>query len=205
MKKTLQRTIQVILLVIFIALIIMGRPQLWLGLFILGVLASFIFGRVFCGWVCAINTVLIGVTGLKKKLKIKDRKIPEWLKSPITRYAALGIFLVTFIFTLRTGLKLPVLPLVILIGTVLTFLYPEELWHRYLCPYGTILHNSSKTSKKGVEIDSDKCINCGICIRVCPAVAVKKGEKSHEVSIDDCLVCMECIRKCPQNAISYKL
>ena len=205
MKKTLQRTIQVILLVLFIALIIMGKPQLWMGLFILGVLVSFVFGRFFCGWVCAINTVLIGVTSLKKKMKIKNKPIQKWLKKPITRYVALGLFVLTFILTVKTGVKLPVLPIIILIGTVLTFIYPEELWHRYLCPYGSILHNTSKTSKKGVTIDSDLCINCGICMRVCPALAVEKGETSHEISIDDCLICMECIRKCPQDAISYKL
>lgn len=205
MKKILQRSIQVALLALFIALIIMGKPQLWMGLFILGILASFIFGRVYCGWICAINTVLIGVTSLKKKMKIKDKPMPAWLKKPITRYLALGLLLLTFIFTLRTGVKLPILPLVILLGTLLTFIYPEELWHRYLCPYGTVLHTSSKASKKGVEIDSEKCINCGICIRVCPAAAVKKGEESYQISKNDCLVCMECVRRCPQDAINYKV
>lgn len=204
MQKTLQRTMQIVLLLLFIVLIIMGKPQLWMGLFILGILSSFIFGRLYCGWACAINTVLMGVTRLKKKMKIKDTSIPEWLKNPITRYSSLGLFLVTFIFTLRTGIKLPVLPVVILSGIVLTFRYPEELWHRYLCPYGTIIHNTSKTSKKGVKIDSDLCNNCGLCARVCPAVAVEKRETSHNILKEDCLVCMECIRKCPQDAINYK-
>lgn len=205
MKKALQRSIQIALLVLFIVLIIMGKTQIWMGLFLLGILASFIFGRVFCGWLCAINTILIGVTSLKKKMKIKNKPIPRWLKKPITRYLALGLFVVTFIFTVKTGVKLPVLPVVILLGSVLTFIYSEELWHRYLCPYGTVLHTSSKTSKKGVEIDPAQCINCGICMRVCPAVAVKKGEKSHQISKDDCLVCMECVRRCPQDAINYKV
>lgn len=205
MKKTIQRIVQLAFLILFIALIVMGKPQLWIGLFILGILASFIFGRLYCGWFCAINTVLIGITSLKKKMKIKDKPIPKWLKKPITRYGALGVFILTFIFTVRTGVKLPVLPAVILTGIVLTFIFPEELWHRYLCPYGTLLHNTSKTSKKGVKIDPDICNDCGLCMRVCPAVAVKKSETSHEVLKEDCLICMECIRKCPQDAISYKL
>ena len=204
MKKTLQRSIQITLLVLFVALIIMGKPQLWMGLFVLGILASFVFGRVYCGWACAINTVLIGISSLKKKMKIKDKPIPNWLKKPIVRYIGLGLFVLTFIFTLRTGAKLPVLPVIILSGMILTFVYPEELWHRYLCPYGTILHTASKTAKKGVTIDSDICNNCGLCMRVCPALAVEKEEKSHLVLKDDCLVCMECVRKCPQDAISYK-
>lgn len=204
MKKTLQRSIQIALLVVFVALIIMGKPQLWMGLFVLGILASFIFGRIYCGWACAINTVLIGITTIKKKMKIKDRPIPKWIKKPVTRYAVLFLFIVTLIFTIRTGVKLPVLPLLILSGMILTFIYPEELWHRYLCPYGSILHKSSKTSKRYVKVDADLCNNCGLCMRVCPGLAVKKGEKSHEIMKDDCLVCMECIRKCPQDAISYK-
>lgn len=184
---------------------IIGKPQLWMGLFIIGILASFVFGRFYCGWACAINTVLIGVTSLKKKMKIKDKPIPKWLKNPVTRYIGLGLFVIAFAFTLKTGVKLPLLPLVIFSGIILTFRYSEELWHRYLCPYGTLLYNTSKLSKNGVEIDSQACNNCGACMRVCPALAVEKTEISHKVIKEDCLICMECIRKCPQNAISYKL
>lgn len=204
MKNKLQRSIQIIFLLLFVGLMIMGKPQLWMVIFLLGIAGSFILGRFYCGWVCAINTVMVGITSLKRKMKIKDRQIPGWLKKPVTRYIALGLFILIFIFTIKTGVKLPVLPLVILIAAILTFIYPEELWHRYLCPYGTVLAATSKPAKKGVEIDPEKCNNCGVCMWVCPGAAVKKLEASHEILTDDCLICMECIRKCPKEAIEYK-
>ncbi|MDD4493695.1 MAG: 4Fe-4S binding protein [Eubacteriales bacterium] len=204
MKKTLQRIIQVIILALFIFLIIKGKVQLWMGLLLLGIVASFLLGRIYCGWLCSINTVMIGVTWIKKKLHIKSVKTPSFFKKAWVRYAALGIFVAVFIFTMATGKKLPVLPILFVIGILLTFVFHEELWHRYLCPYGTIMHFPAKASKYRMTIDSDKCNNCGVCVRVCPAKAVEKHEDYHEIHKSDCLVCLECSRKCKQEAISYK-
>ena len=143
MKKTLQRIIQISLLALFVFLIINGKVQLWMGLFLLGIVASFVLGRIYCGWLCSINTVMIGVTWVKKKLHIKSMKIPSILTKAWVRYVALGVFVIVFIFTMFTGKKLPILPILLMIGMLLTFLFPEELWHRYLCPYGTIFHLSA--------------------------------------------------------------
>lgn len=204
MKKPLQRIIQILFLALFVFLIISGKVQLWMGLFLLGIVSSFVLGRIYCGWICSINTVMIGVTWIKKKLHIKSMKIPTFLTKAWVRYVALGVFVIVFIFTMFTGKKLPILPILFMIGMLLTFLFPEELWHRYLCPYGTIFYLSSKTSKYHIAIDSHKCNNCGVCMRVCPAKAVEKYEDHHEIHKSDCIVCMECSRKCKQEAISYK-
>lgn len=203
MKKILQIIIQIAFLALFIFLFISGKVQLWMGLFLLGVIASFILGRVYCGWACSINTVLRAMTWVKKKLHIKSLKIPCFLKKPWIRYAILGLFAAFFIFTLVTGKKLPVLPILFVISILFTFLFPEELWHRYLCPYGTILNLPARKSMHSMQIDAQKCNNCGKCKRVCPAVAIEKGKESHQINKNDCLVCMECARNCPQNAISY--
>lgn len=204
MKKSLQRIIQFTLLVLFVFLIIQGKVQLWMGLFLLGIAASFILGRIYCGWFCSINTAMICVTWIKKKFHIKSMKIPSVLTRPWVRYAMLSIFVIFFIFTMITGKRLPVLPIFFVMGMLLTFLFPEEFWHRYLCPYGTILHIPAKTSKFQMSIDPDKCNNCGICMRACPAKAVEKHENRHQIHKKDCLVCMECSRQCKQGAIDYK-
>lgn len=204
MKKALQRIVQILFLALFIFLIIAGKVQIWMGLFLLGILASFLLGRIYCGWLCSINTVMTGVTWIKKKLHIKSLKIPVFLTKAWVRYTALGLFAVAFIVTMITGKKLPVLPVLFALGVLLTFLFPEELWHRYLCPYGTLLHLPAKTAKFHMTIDAQKCNNCGACMRVCPAKAVEKQETRHEISKSDCIVCMECSRKCKQEAIRYQ-
>lgn len=204
MKRKLQRIIQIAFLALFLILIIKGKTQAWMGLLLIGIAASFIFGRFYCGWVCSINTALVGVTWLKKKLNLKSPPVPKLLQKTWVRYLALGMFFGVFAFTVATGKKLPVLPALFLIGVIITFLYPEELWHRYLCPYGTLLNASSSKAKHGMVIEEGLCNNCGVCRRVCPAKAVDKTGAKHRIIKPDCLICLECEVNCRQKAISYK-
>lgn len=204
LKRAIQRILQIGFLILFILLTKIGKVQLWMGIFLLGILASFLLGRIFCGWACTINTVLKGVTWLKKKLHLKSIKIPNFLMKPWVRFLAIVLFIGLFILTMTAGQKLPVMHVLLIIAVILTFLFPEELWHRFLCPYGTILSLSSSKTRHGMKIDSNSCTNCGVCKAVCPAKAVEKKEGQHEIIKKDCLVCMECSIKCRQKAISYK-
>jgi len=204
MKKFFQVFLQLVFLALFIFLIISGKVQLWMGIFIVSILAALLLGRVYCGWVCPINTVMRGVTWIKKKLHIKSVKIPAWLTRPWVRIVVLGLFVAAFIFTMVSGKKLPVLPILFAIGVILTLFFPEELWHRHLCPYGTIMSIPARKSKYAMVIDPDVCNRCGMCKRVCPAKAVEKHELRYQILKTDCIVCMECSRVCNQKAISYR-
>lgn len=175
-----------------------------MGLFLLGILASFVFGRFYCGWICSINTAMGGVNWIKRKLKIKSLPILEVLTKPWVRTIAFGLFVAAFAMTMATGKKLPVLPVLFFLGILLTLLFPEELWHRHLCPYGTLLKGSSLKASKGMQVDEDLCNNCGACMRVCPAKAVVKEETTHRISNSDCLLCMKCVNSCKKNAIQYQ-
>ena len=204
MKKYLQLTLQITFLALFIILMITGKVQLWMGLFTLSVLAVFILGRVYCGWICPINTVMRGITRMKKKLHIENFRIPRWLTKSWIRILVLGLFVAVFVFTMVSGKKLPVLPVLFAIGAVLTFFFPEELWHRYLCPYGTIMSIPAPKSKHAMAIEPELCNSCGMCMRVCPAKAVKKSEGHYEILKKDCIVCMDCSRACKQKSIGYR-
>ncbi len=116
----------------------------------------------------------------------------------------LGLFIAMFVFVMATGKQLPVLPGLLAIGVILTFFFPEELWHRYLCPYGTIFNLVSSKSIFSVNIDEEACTNCGVCKRVCPAAAVKNDDAKYEIEKNACLVCLECERQCKVKAISYE-
>ena len=54
----------------FMLFALKDRLQLWMGLFLLGLLFSFFAGRVYCGWVCPIHPVLRALVWLRKNLKI---------------------------------------------------------------------------------------------------------------------------------------
>ena len=203
MKKTVQRSIQILFLALFVVLAINGKIQIWMGIFVLSALASLVFSRFYCGWLCPIHTVLKPVTWAKKKLHIKSFNIPSFLKKTWVRIFMLVLFLGILAFTLKTGKRLPVLPISVALGFALTLFFPEELWHSHLCPYGTILSLPSRKAKYRMDIEQEKCISCGKCKKVCPTVAIAREEKKYTIIKNECLVCRACAEVCPTQAITY--
>jgi len=203
MKNKLQLAVQVIFLILFLVLVGTGRVQLWMGLFLLGIVLALLLSRIYCGWICPINTVMNAVTWVKEKLGIKDQKTPQALTRSWVRYLVFALFVATFATSMITGQQIPVLPALFAIGVILTFFFPEKLWHRYLCPYGTILTLPATTAKYTMTIDQEKCTSCAICKKVCPADAVEVNGKQYTINKKDCLVCLDCSEGCKEGAISY--
>lgn len=204
MNKILQHLIQIAFLILFVALILIGRVHLWMGLFVLSFIVSLWFSRIYCGWICPINTAMCFITLLKSRLHIKSIKIPSYLSRPLIRYIVLAAFIAAFLFTVVSGCQLPVLPVLFASGIIITLLFPPELWHYNLCPFGTIFSFSARLSKHYMRINSDKCINCGLCYQSCPIKAVNIEEDTYRIIKNECLVCMNCARKCRKNAITYQ-
>jgi ferredoxin-type protein NapH len=203
LKRILQGITQMVILGLFVALVVTGRIQLWMGLVLLGIIGALIFGRLYCGWICPINTVMRAVSWAKKKLSITGLKIPKILTRPWVRHLMLGMFFVAFALAMISGKKLPVLPGLFAAGILLTFFFPEELWHRYLCPYGTLIRLTGSKSKYVMKIDQSLCNSCGKCKEACPAKAVEKNDKHFAINKQDCLVCTDCAVKCKKKAIGY--
>lgn len=203
MSKTLQRLSKFLFLLLFVALIFIGKVQIWIGVFLISIVLSLFFGRFYCGWICPINTVMNFITKIKTKLHIKSLSVPDFIKKPIFRYGFLIAFLLTFAFVMRSGKKLPVLPALLILGALLTFLFSESLWHRYLCPYGTVLHFTGKKSKRFYKISDSLCISCGKCQKVCPSEAIREIEGKFTIDKSECLACGSCAESCPKEIISY--
>lgn len=52
-----------------------------------------------------------------------------------------------------------------------------------------------------IELDSDACCNCHVCITVCPVKFCNNGSTDHiSLDSDQCLGCGACIAACPHNA-----
>lgn len=56
----------------------------------------------------------------------------------------------------------------------------------------------AKFLKAKPKTDSDKCVKCGLCARVCPMGSVNK----EDVSVVDgvCIKCQACVKRCPKGA-----
>jgi len=197
--------IQVAFLAAFLVLITGGRVHIWMFVFLGSVFAAVLFGRFYCGWICPINTITDGINWFYDKLKIKRKAVPERLKSPIVRYGLLILFIAVMVLTLKSGKKLPVLPVLAVMGVLLTLVFVPALWHRYLCPYGTFMNITGRYAKHYWKVDKDSCIKCGMCKKTCPAEAVIMESREVPAEIDRglCLECTACTKSCPKDAIKY--
>lgn len=70
------------------------------------------------------------------------------------------------------------------------------------CPVGTILGMGGRRSVFHIEIDPDRCINCGECERVCKAQCIHLSQRLVDNS--RCVVCFDCTSVCPNQSITYK-
>lgn len=54
-----------------------------------------------------------------------------------------------------------------------------------------------------IQIDRNKCTNCGICTKVCSCKNIASGTSTPTVG-DNCSMCFSCIHYCPQQAVRFK-
>lgn len=201
MKK--RKVIQISTIILFVILLALGKIQLWMAIFGIGLLLSTYFGRLYCGYICPINTGMELIDDNANKNKRKRRAVPETFKKHWIRYGILVLFLGTMIMVFKTGKKLPVLPGLFGLGIIITIFYKPEFWHKYLCPYGTLLSIFSKFNKRSYMVVNEDCIKCGKCVRVCPSDAILWEDKKEYPSIinNECLLCGKCKEVCPTDTI----
>jgi len=207
MIKFLINISRIAFLAIFILLISRGAMVMWLAIFGVTVILALLLGRVFCGWICPMNTVMIPAEWLSKKLKIQAKDAPNWLKSKSLPWIVLLIMLVTMIFAKRLfGVQIPILLYLLILSVIITLRYKPEIFHNYICPFGLLQSLTGKFALFTERVNHDKCIGCKLCETVCPsgAVIVSKQTKKANINPELCHQCFNCQQVCPESAIIYR-
>lgn len=181
---------------------------------------TLLFGRFFCGWICAMGSLGDLLTSIRNGLKIKEHQIGETTDSKLklVKYILL-LFSIIFIWVLQIvtipqGLNpldafgvlasLENLDLlfttflvatVLLIGILVASFFVPRFFCRYLCPTGAILSLISLPRMLTIKKPRENCRNCSLCTQNCPmSIPLYKTDKSRS---GECIECGQCVVGCP--------
>lgn len=191
----------------------LGRITLVLGVF----LATLLFGRFFCGFICSFGAMqdLLYTIGklipFKAKIPEKTDKILKYIKYVVLILIAIVVwgFSLTgdVIWSPWTVFGIYSSPstwnniqyllslgglflLLIIIGSLLI----ERFFCKYLCPLGAIFSLISRTRLFPIKRQNGKCGNCKLCTSKCTmSIPIYKYD---EISSGECINCMKCTEIC---------
>jgi len=204
LKNTI--AIRILSLALFIFLMAKGKIMLWLGLFGISLFAALIFGRMYCGYICPMNTLMVPTEWVSKKLGIQTSNVPKWLNKGYFAWITLGLSVAIMIFSkLKMKINLPLLPFWLLLSVIVTLRYKPEVFHNLICPFGALQKTFGRFARFSKQVDRDACIGCKLCEKACPSLAINVGEdKKASVNTTLCHQCTDCQYVCPTSAILYK-
>lgn len=191
-------------------------------LLVLLLLFTVVFGRFFCGYVCAFGTVgdiLYKIVDLPlSKLGVKRVRIPARVEGALRylKYVVLAFFVVTSVAGLASMvsvyspwtafgrllsgnfLELDVVGLALLVLIAVGMIFKERFFCEFLCPMGAVFSLLPMLPFFRAHRHMPSCTECGACERSCPVriVVPNDGAKSGE-----CISCGRCQTVCPQQCV----
>lgn len=187
-------------------------------LMIIAFIAAFGFGPIFCGWVCPLGTIQEFVSKIGKKIfKRKHNNFIPYSIDKYLRFLRYGVLAWVLYMTAISGKlvfqdidpyyalfnfwtsEVAISGIIVLVIVLLSSLFIERPWCKYVCPYGAILGITNLFRVFKIRRNSSKCISCGACDKNCP-MNIKVSEK-EVVRNHQCISCMKCTSEngCPIN------
>ncbi len=205
-KDYLRIISEIFFLLVFVIFFRQRALQRWIMVFGIGVIISLIFSRLYCAWACPIETLFRPINWIYNKLGIKRLKVPDFFKKSWLRWVILVLFVTTMVIFKIFNIRVNLLLYITLLAVAISLIFEEELWHRAICPYGTLLSTFSKHARVGLTINQQQCTGCGICQNSCPNNAIITLDNQRRYIVNkDCLTCFKCQNACPAGIINYEI
>ena len=204
--KFIINAIRILFFALFIFLLLNGKMMLWLALYAVSLLVALLFGRVYCGYVCPMNTLMIPTERLSKKLKLQTDKYPKWLGSgKFAWFALVGSVAIMLLAQKLLDKNISILLIWLVVSVLITLRYKPAVFHNLICPFGPLQKVFGRFAKVSEKVNKESCIGCKLCEKVCPseAIEVKSTDKKAEIETSICLQCTNCQQVCPKDAIHY--
>jgi len=185
---------------------------------LLGIISTFIYPRIFCGWICPLGTLFDFLGNIGQKLHINSKRIPHWLNEKM-RIFSYGVLLFIVLATIVKGslvcqiacpafwicavwkTYIPIATAIILLLWLALSLRVKRGFCRYICPYGALLGTFAPISHYAVVRNLEVCNNCNLCNLSCPMGI----DITQELVVKSahCIGCGDCIKSCQRNGLEW--
>jgi polyferredoxin len=193
-----------------------GSTIAWHSLLLIGglIVLTFLFGRVYCGWICqlgALQEFIFKTSSFKVFQSERAQRIMRGIR--IVVFLALIIQLLLT----QTNLYKRIDPFSAIYnfysphitGWVLVFILVGSSFFMYrpfcktVCPVGLLLGWLSKIPGASVLGVKNTCIGCVVCNRKCSINAITHDSKISALDNQECIRCGECLSGCKKDALHF--
>ena len=182
------------------------------------ILATLLFGRIYCSVVCPTGIFQDIVNRIAGRLQKKRKRFAFAPAKTILRWSVLGVVVVTYLFGLTVVLSLldPYGAYGRLVSNVFSPVYMagnnllEAIFTKFdnytfyrteVAVVSPLLGFLSKYALFKIRIDKNNCNGCGVCASKCKASCIDR--KTHTVDYSRCIACFDCLDNCRQQAIQF--
>jgi polyferredoxin len=179
---------------------------------------SFFWRKAFCSWLCPVGTISEWLWRTGRRTFRRNFYLPRWADVALRslKYILLGLFLyavalmsvaaigaflegpygvIADVKMLNFFRFLSVTAAVILGVLLVASVFIQNLWCRYLCPYGALVGLAARFSPARIRRAPEACIDCAKCAKACPALL--PVDKLITVRSVECTGCLDCVAVCP--------
>lgn len=163
-----------------------------------------LFGRGWCGYACWTAMVL---DLLPFKTPAGPRKKLGYLRyvvfiASLLFVGALFVFQVGNLEKIMFWSFLTGNALYYATGIILAFRWKDNrAFCKYVCPITVFLKPASYYSLLRIKNDTQKCVSCGKCQKVCPMDVDMTDNSRKRSNGTECILCFRCMEECPKDAL----
>ena len=197
--------------------VLAGSGVVFAGLFV----SSLVFGRAYCGWVCAPGGLQDACASIVSKPTGRRQNIVKyivwvpWLAAIVLGFvSAGGIKQVDMLFLTDNGISVTSIynyviyfAVVILIVVLSLTLGKRSFCHSlcWMAPFmvlGSLLTEKMRTPRLRLRAEASQCTNCGVCSKSCPmSLPVADMVQKQAMFHTECILCGSCADVCPRQTI----